>query len=160
MARKGDPPVPTSRPTPNNPKRSQPEKRPRAPLPSAWERAFTGREHEGGLGARAPTFSLFPGSERRLERKWGSGEIFPAPRSGSCLSLPNFRSVPGPGTLQSLWRVPGPGAGLTEAPAPTRADSSHSMNGGCLDRRGGRLCPARPQHVRPGSRPLPDRPPG
>lgn len=41
--------------------------------------AFTGREHEGGLGASAPTFSLFPRSDRRLERKWGSGEIFPAP---------------------------------------------------------------------------------
>lgn len=158
---------------PNNTKRSQPEKRPRAPLPSAWEHS-SGGNTRAALGRQPPPFP----SSLALTDVWrGSGEVAkssplhdPAcarhfPISARCQAQETRRRAPG--TLASLWRVPGPVVRLAVAAAPSQSRFL-PLGERCLDRRGGGwLCPMHPQHLwpRPSALPHPaqprsDRPPG
>lgn len=150
---------------PHKTKRSQPEKHPRAPLPSAREHSSGGNTRVA-LGRRPPPFP----SSLALTDVWrGSGEVAkssplhdPAcarhfPISARCQAQ-ETSGRRAPGTLATLRRVPGPVARLTVAAAPTQ---SRFLPFGewCLDRRGGGwLYPTRPQHLRPRSRRLPHSP--
>lgn len=69
----GAPLLPTSSythtyPMPQNTKKIPAQETSKGPV-TFRSRAFTGRVHEGGLGASAPTFSLFPRSDRRLGKR-------------------------------------------------------------------------------------------
>lgn len=147
----------------NAKKRSQPEKRPRAPLPSAWERS-SGGNTRAVLGRQPPPF---PSSLALIDVWRGSGE------GAKSSPLHDLRLVPvtsqfqfgarprspggrrAPGTLASLWRVPGPEARPAVATAPTQSRLL-PLDAWWLDRReGGWLYPPRPQHFRPRSRALP-----
>lgn len=69
----GAPLVPTSDyahkcPRPQNTKKTPARGTSEGPV-TFRSRAFTGRVHEGSLGASAPTFSLFPRSDRRLGKR-------------------------------------------------------------------------------------------
>lgn len=113
----GAPLVPTSSythtyPMPQNTEKIPAQETSKGPV-TFRSRAFTGRVHEGGLGASAPTFSLFPRSDRRLGKRRSSPIRDPAcarhfPISARCQAQKN-----------SGRRAPGTPASLSGAsPAP------------------------------------------